>query len=129
VLTTWALEHYLGIRDESPEPLVVGDDALAVYAGRYETIAAVCTVTVESGRLVVATTAKPSMAEALGENEDDEAPIPLALVAGERDPFVIPDGPAKGMRGYFSRDADGRIDGMHFGGRLASRVDLVSEPA
>jgi len=128
-LTTWALERYLGIHDESPEPLVVGDDALAVYAGRYETIAAICLVTVEQGRLVVTTRPKPSMVAALGEREDDETRTPVALIAGERDPFVISEGPGKGLRGYFARDAEGNIDGMHFGGRLASRVEAAAAPA
>jgi len=128
-LTKWALEHYLGIHDESPEPLVVGDDALAVYAGRYETIAAICLVTVEQGRLVVTTRPKPSMVAALGEREDDETRTPVALIAGERDPFVISEGPGKGLRGYFARDAEGNIDGMHFGGRLASRVEAAAASA
>jgi hypothetical protein len=26
------------------------------------------------------------------------------------------------MRGYFSRDADGQVNGVHLGGRLATRV-------
>lgn len=121
-LTQWALEHYLGVHDVTPEPLVVGDDALAVYAGRYETIAAICEVAVESGRLLVTTRAKASMTEALGER-DDETRYPLALIPGENDPFVISDGPGKGMRGYFTKGADGAVEGMHFGGRLASRVE------
>lgn len=123
-LTQWAMEHYLGIRDATPEPLVVGDDALAVYAGRYETIAAECDVTVEDGRLVVTSRAKPSMTAAIGET-DDETRTTVALLPGERDPFVVSEGPATGMRGYFSRDGDGRVDGMHFGGRLAARIESV----
>lgn len=126
-LTTWALEHYVGVRDVTPEPLVVGDDALAVYAGRYETIAAICDVAVEAGRLVVASRAKAAMTEVLGGNEDVTR-SPLALVPGERDPFVIAEGPGKGMRGYFTRGDDGAVDGMHFGGRLASRVAAVAVP-
>ena len=27
------------------------------------------------------------------------------------------------MRGYFTKDADGEVEGMHLGGRLASRVE------
>ena len=49
--------------------------------------------------------------------------MPVTLVAGERDPFIISEGPAKGMRGYFARNSAGRLEGMHFGGRLASRAD------
>lgn len=84
----------------------------------------------EQGRLVVATRPKEGVAEILGEQEDDETKIPMALVAGERDPFVISDGPAKGMpAGYFTRDAQGAVDGIHLGGRLASRTERAAEPA
>jgi hypothetical protein len=69
---------------------------------------------------------KPEMRAALreaGEDADEEQPaIPLALLAGDGDQYVVPDGPARGMRGYFSRDADGHVDGVHLGGRLATRV-------
>lgn len=125
-LTTWALEHYLGLREDEPEPLVLGDDTLSAYAGRYETIASVCTITAEDGRLVARIERKPEMSAALreaGSEPDDQLPLPLALVAGERDPFIVPEGPAKGMRGYFSRaPGDGHIDGVHLGGRLAERI-------
>ena len=33
-----------------------------------------------------------------------------------------PTGPAKGMKGYFVRDAAGAIEGVHVGGRLATKV-------
>jgi len=52
-LTEWALRHYLELEEPSPEPLVVGDDELAAFAGDYHTIALVATVTVEQGRLMV----------------------------------------------------------------------------
>ena len=51
--------------------------------------------------------------------------MPIALLAGPGDQYVIPDGPAKGMRGYFTRDATGSIDGVHLGGRLATKVATV----
>ena len=129
-LSAWALEHYLGLKQEEPEQLVLGDDALAVYAGRYETIATVCTLTPENGRLMARIELKPDMAAALreqgSEEPEPEPPVPLAMVAGEGDPFVVPDGPAKGMRGYFSRGADGQVNGVHLGGRLADRVGPAS---
>ncbi|HEY0167668.1 MAG TPA: serine hydrolase domain-containing protein [Jatrophihabitans sp.] len=130
-LTKWALRHYLELEDVRPEPLVVGDDELAVFAGEYHTIAVVAAVTVEQGRLVVVGRPKAGVAEITGggEEEDAQRKTPLALVAGEGDPFVVCDGPAKGMRGYFTRDARGAVDGFHFGGRLATRAEPASEPA
>jgi CubicO group peptidase (beta-lactamase class C family) len=128
-LEKWALEHFLGISDVEPEQLVLGDEALAQYAGRYETIAAIADITGEGGRLVARIEIKPEMAAVLRESgedvPDEQPPIPLALLAGEGDQYVVPDGPAKGMRGYFSRGSDGKVDGVHLGGRLATRVATV----
>lgn len=125
----WALQHYLDVVDEDPEPVLLGDDALVQFTGRYETIAVVCDITAESGRLSVKVTVKPEMAETLREaGEDvpeDEPPLPLALLSTDSDRYIIPEGPGKGMKGYFSRDADGHIDGVHLGGRLATRVASV----
>ncbi|WP_299951850.1 serine hydrolase [uncultured Modestobacter sp.] len=128
-LTTWALEHHLGIRETEPQALALGDDALTGYAGRYETIATVSDVTVEAGQLVVTSWSKAAMTAALGDKAEERTRMPVTLVAGDRDPFVISEGPAKGMRGYFARDDAGALQGMHFGGRLASRVDSVATPA
>lgn len=55
--------------------------------------------------------------------EPQEAPpIPLALLSADGDTFVVPEGPARGMKGYFSRSAGSVVDGVHLGGRLATRV-------
>jgi len=128
-LTAWALEHHLGVRETTPEALTLGDDALTVYAGRYETIATISDVTVEAGQLVVTSWSKAAMTAALGDKADEKTRMPVTLVAGERDPFVISEGPGKGMRGYFARDDAGQLQGMHFGGRLASRVQAVPAPS
>jgi CubicO group peptidase (beta-lactamase class C family) len=131
-LEKWALEHYLGIVDAEPEQLVLGDAALAQYVGRFETIAATCDITADSGRLLVKIEIKPAMAAVLreaGEEVEEQPPIAIALLAGEGDQYVVPDGPAKGMRGYFRRGADGTVDAVHMGGRLATRVTDVPAPA
>lgn len=122
-LTTWALRHYLDVAEASPEFLDVSEDELAAFAGEYHTIALVATVTVEQGRLVAAARLKAGVAELMGGDEErTPSKTPFALVAGEPDRFVVPDGPGKGARGYFTRDADGAVNGLHFGGRLATKV-------
>jgi hypothetical protein len=125
-LEKWAFEHYLGMVDVEPERLELGDDALAHFAGHYETIATTVEIVVEDTRLVAHIQIKPEARAALREEGDDspdeQPPVPLALLAGPGDQYVVSDGPAKGMRGYFSRAADGGIDGIHMGGRLATRV-------
>ncbi len=121
-LSAWALKHFLGIEEVKPEVLTLGDEVLARFAGRYETIASITTITVEHGRLIATIESKPEVMATLGENHQDPPPIPLVMVAGEGHRYVVPDGPAKGMRGYFAADADGIIVGVHMGGRIAERA-------
>jgi CubicO group peptidase (beta-lactamase class C family) len=128
-LEKWALEHYLGIVDVEPEQLSLGDDALMQFTGKFETIAAAVDITAEGGRLLARVQLKPHFAAMLREQgeevPDEQPPVPLALLAGDGDQYVVPDGPAKGMKGYFTRDADGRVVGVHLGGRLATREAMV----
>lgn len=128
-LRRWALQYYLGLDDSEPEPIVLDDEALAHYVGRYETIAAICDVTADNGRLLAAVEIKPEMKAILSEAGEDtdveEPPFALAMLPGASDRYVIPDGPGKGMKGYFTRAADGTVDGVHLGGRLATRTPTV----
>lgn len=118
----WAFEAYLGIEVKDPEPVRLEDEALAAYAGRYETIAMIHDVTVADGGLVLVDTIRPEVLAQLGEEARDDPPEPLGILPGEGDRYVVTHGPAKGMRGYFTRGHDGSIDGMHVGGRYATRV-------
>jgi CubicO group peptidase (beta-lactamase class C family) len=121
-ITRWAFEAYLGIKVNDPEPVRLSDEALAVYAGRYETIAAINDVKVADGGLLVDHTIRPEVLTQLGEEAADDPPEPIGLLPGEGDRYVVTGGPARGMRGYFSRGRDGSIDGMHIDGRFATRV-------
>ena len=126
-IVRWAREHYLGLVETEPEAIRLPDAELAPYAGRYETIAAVVDVTAAEGRLSAAVSIKASMASALreaGEEVPEQPPIILALLAGEPDMYVVDEGDAKGMKGYFTRTTDGTVDGVHLGGRLATRVPV-----
>ena len=121
----WALEHYLGLVDVEPEPVRLPDAELAPYTGRFETIAAVVEVTAADGRLSAQISVKPQMAAVLreqGEEVPDQPPFLLAMLSGKPDCYVVDEGDAKGMKGYFSRAADGTVDGVHLGGRLATRT-------
>jgi CubicO group peptidase (beta-lactamase class C family) len=130
----WALETYAGVRKSDPEPISLGDAELAAYTGRYETNAVVCDITANNGRLIVDVEIRPEvraqLREELGDDaaDDDEEPIPLGLLGGEGDRYVVADGPAKGMKGYFVRDASGEIEAIHLGGRLATRTSTVPQP-
>lgn len=129
-LLTWALEQYLGVIQEEPVPVRLSDDALARYVGTYETIIIRCEITAEDGQLVANILVKPEMRETLreaGQDPDEPQPeLPLGLLSEDGDRYVITDGPAKGMKGYFQRDAGGTVNGVHLGGRLATRVTSLS---
>jgi CubicO group peptidase (beta-lactamase class C family) len=124
----WALETYLGIIDADPEPIALGDAELVPYTGSYETIAATVNISAESGHLLAKVEIKPAMLAVLreqGEEVPDQPPVPLGLLPGEGDRYIVSDGPAKGMKGYFVRSADGDVEAVHLGGRLATRVSAV----
>jgi CubicO group peptidase (beta-lactamase class C family) len=123
-LQKWAVETYLGVKDIDPEPVSLGDAALADYAGVYETLHAFAHITAEAGGLILNVEIKPEMVkqitEELGE-VPEQPPFPIGLLPGEGDRYIITDGPGKGMKGYFMRNAAGEIEAVHVGGRLAMR--------
>lgn len=122
-ITRWAFEAYLGVEIKDPEPLRLSDEVLTEYVGRYETIAVIADIGAADGGLIVDVTVRPEVLEQLHEEPDDEPSIPLGILPGEGDRYIVPEGPAKGMKGYFSRGADGKIDGIHIGGRFATRAN------
>jgi CubicO group peptidase (beta-lactamase class C family) len=130
-LRVWALEHYLGVIEEDPVPVRLSDDALARFVGTYETIVVLCDITAEDGHLVANLRVKPEMRETLreaGQDPDEvQPPFPLGMLSQDGDKYIVIDGGAKGMKGYFQRDSAGTVDAVHLGGRLATRVtSLVS---
>ena len=118
----WVFEAYAGVVMTDPEPEHLTEDALAEYVGRYDTIAVICHVSLADGRLIISYEYVPEVLAELGEEEPDEPDDPIGLLPGEGDRYVVTDGPMKGMLGYFSRDANGAIDGLHIGGRFATRA-------
>lgn len=127
-LQKWAFAEALGITDADPEPVVLGDAALAQYTGTFETVAALAHITAQEGALVLNVEIKPearARLEAEGEDlSEPQPPIPLGLLGGEGDRYIVTGGPAKGMKGYFVRDESGEIGGVHVGGRLATRAKV-----
>ena len=63
------------------------------------------------------------------EPPDDAPPFPLGILPGPGDRYIVTDGPAKGMKGYFVRRADGSVESVHVGGRLATKVAGSSDAA
>jgi hypothetical protein len=101
------------------EPMQLEDDVVATSAGRYEIIAPILDVKIANGGRVIDATIRAEVLAQLGEEEQDDPALPIGILPGDR--YVVTDGAAKGMHGYFSRDPNGSIDGMHVGGRYAAR--------
>ncbi len=123
----WALENYLGVVEREPEPITLTESELLRYAGRFETLAAIADIAVRDGGLVATVEIKPEVLaqlHAAGEEEPDQPPFPLGLLPGPGDRYVVTDGPAKGMKGYFARSEQGEVTAVHMGGRLATRVPV-----
>jgi CubicO group peptidase (beta-lactamase class C family) len=119
----WALETYLGIVEPDPIHEPRSAEALADYAGSYETVAELMTITVEGDHLVMDGEPKPELIAQLGEDADyREPPMPMGMLPGDGDRFIVPSGPHEGSKGFFTRDTAGRIEGIHAGGRYAPRV-------
>ena len=123
-LVKWTLERVLGVSEPEPEPLRLSDDELSVYTGDFQAIGTTGHITVDGGRLLVTVEYSQEILaqiQELGEDApDDEPPFRLDILAGDK--YVVADGSAKGMRGYFVRDGAGRVTGINLGGRLATRV-------
>jgi CubicO group peptidase (beta-lactamase class C family) len=119
-LVRWALEAYLGAVEREPEPIDASDERLAEYAGSYETEALVCRVSGHAGRLRLVVEAKPTAQES-----DEELPPDMTLMLGllspDGDGWVVAEGAERGVRGYFTRDGEGRVDGLHLG-RFCART-------
>jgi CubicO group peptidase (beta-lactamase class C family) len=119
----WTLERYLGVVEAEPEPLNLTEDDLAEYVGDYRTIGAIAHLTVVDGRLQIKTEPTPEtlarMRERGDEEPEEQPPYGISILADDK--YVLADGPAKGMRGYFVRDEFGTVTGINFGGRLATR--------
>jgi CubicO group peptidase (beta-lactamase class C family) len=128
-LLKWALQEYVGVTLAEPVPVHLSDEELARYVGTYETIVMLCDVTARDGQLVVNLRIKPEMVETLreaGHDTDEPQPeMPLGLLGENDDRYVITDGAAKGMKGYFARDTDGGVNAVHLGGRLATKVTAL----
>lgn len=121
-LVDWALEAYVGVVEPEPQLRAVDAAELAAYTGDFDAIALSAQLTAAGGRLMLQLSVKPEVLAETGDLDLYQEPIPLALVTDGPDQYVVTDGAMKGMRGYFTRDGDGRIDSINLGGRRCDRV-------
>jgi CubicO group peptidase (beta-lactamase class C family) len=133
VLTNGARGHELGtmvikgclasIGLERPEPTFrsLTTRAAADYTGRYPVMLGDYVVTADNGGLLLTVEPKKEVLEA----DPDIAsmlppPLPMGLVAKDR--AVVRGDYIPGSRVEFLRDADGVVEWMRFGGRIAKRA-------
>lgn len=114
-MVRWSLEKFLGLTRRDSEPEKLSEEQLTEYAGDYETVAVTVTLTAESGRLMM-------KIEAKSEEIESYPPFPLEGQTGKVDRVIVTEGPAKGLKGVFMRGDSGEIEGLHIGGRLATRI-------
>ncbi|MCU1596069.1 MAG: beta-lactamase [Frankiales bacterium] len=115
-LKAWALEEYAGITTAEPELAELSPEELAAFEGTYDTSVANAVLEARDGLLVATVTITDLTLMAEGD-KPVQPEIALALVVGAGDRYVVADGEAKGMRGYFFRGDDGAVAGVNFSGR------------
>lgn len=121
----WALETFLGLVETDPTPGPRPADALAEYAGRYDTVAFTIEVAVDEDHLTATFVPTPEAIESLGPDADYvEPPIALRMLP-DSDRWIVIEGSYAGDRGFFTRDAESNmVTGLHVAGRYAPRASV-----
>ncbi|GHB75893.1 penicillin-binding protein [Streptomyces cirratus] len=123
----WALEHYLGVVDEDPEPVPFEATRAREVAGRYEIDAMNLDIAVDGARLTLAAEIKPEIREASeADMPPGYAPAEMGFLPGDGDEYIVTEGGLKGQRGFFTRDADGSVTGVDLAGRLFTRTPATT---
>ena len=119
----WALERFLGVVEEDPEPVPYDAARNRGVVGRYEIDAMNLDVADDGGRLTLAVGIKPEIRAASDtEMPQDYPAAAMGFLAEEGDDYIITDGGLKGQRGLFTRDESGAVVGIDIAGRLFGRV-------
>jgi CubicO group peptidase (beta-lactamase class C family) len=120
-LVEWAMEAYLGVVRPQEEPLPLGPDELAEFAGAYDGAVWIATLAVEGDYLRWTTTfTELGLQEMRESGEDPPQFTPARMKILPRDRFLILDGEYGGLTGSFIRK-DGTIQAIDLG-RVAPRL-------
>ncbi|MFD7628991.1 serine hydrolase domain-containing protein [Streptomyces sp. NPDC059851] len=118
-----AFAHFLGLVEKDPEPVPYDETRAREVAGRYEIDAMNLDIATDGQRLTLAVEIKPAIRQASdADMPPDIAPAAMGFLPGDTDEYVLTEGTLAGQRGFFTRDADGRVTGVDLGGRLFSRT-------
>jgi hypothetical protein len=114
-----ALREFLGLAEQEPQPLEAGEEQLAQYAGRYESLMSICDLELRDGALVLQMTPKGGFPTK--DSPAPPAPPPTRLALCGQDRVIALDEPFKDARGEFLRNPDGSIAWLRIGGRVHAR--------
>jgi CubicO group peptidase (beta-lactamase class C family) len=117
----WALDHLLDLRVSRPEPIVLPDDALARFVGRYRTIESEAAFIIQDGGL-------RCVIKEIDADLDPEQTYPPILLRplSEHEFVVVTQDENEGAQVDFIEGDDGAIRFLRMDGRL---YDLVVEDA
>ncbi|MGC4107421.1 MAG: serine hydrolase domain-containing protein [Thermomicrobiales bacterium] len=123
-IEAWALEHYLGVPERTPEPIALSESALDAYTGAFNRFNQQTVLTRDGDGLSAAISAFDSeTGTPLGTRSMRLVPV----VSAEARVFRVPDGPFQGMVVQFfdaptASDPDRLL--MRAGGRLSARAGV-----
>jgi CubicO group peptidase (beta-lactamase class C family) len=121
-VVAWALENYLGLSDHEPELLPFDTSRAEEFVGAYENDVMTLTIERNEGALRLEVLMKPETRAAYKEAAPDHEPFEFGFLSGHTDEYIITSGAFKGQRGFFTRDAQGNVEGVDLAGRLFNRV-------
>jgi CubicO group peptidase (beta-lactamase class C family) len=119
----WALETYLGVTEQEPEPLPYDETRAREIVGSYENDAMTGIIRTDGAELTLEAILKPEVRAALDTDPGpDYPPAEFGLLPGDTDEYIVTNGSLKGLRGFFTRDETGAVVGIDVAGRLFKRV-------
>ncbi len=122
-VTTWALEHFLGVKDAGPAALSLGETDLAAYAGYYESRLSDVEISVKDGGLVMQGYPKGGFPDETSPAPPVPPPARFAVIGPDQ--VIGLESPVKDLRGEFLRGPDGEIVWFRWGGRILRRLSLA----
>ncbi len=127
-IVRWALQSYLGLLDQDPEPLPYEEPRALEVVGSYENDVSTLTITRTDGPgLSLEVRMKPKSRAAYKEMPPDHDPFDLGLMPGNTDEYILTSGAFKGQRGFFTRDQTGAVVGVDLAGRLYNRTPMITK--
>jgi CubicO group peptidase (beta-lactamase class C family) len=119
----WALQTYLGLVAQDPQPLPHDPARARQLVGDYANDVMTLAITTGQSSLRLEVLIKPAIrAAADKELPPDHAPFDVGLLPGRTDEYVITSGAFQGQRGFFTRDHTGAVTGVDLAGRLFNRT-------